>query len=121
MNVSEISKSGNRSHDKTKKKNIDDVGFDKDKDCSKCKMPVRFYTAPEWNELSKGQQNFLRQHRHKKKTKEQALSHEVAEMRVTIAELVAKSKRKRVSDSESDNSDNSDNVKKTRATSTKRG
>ena len=50
-------------------------------------------------------------------------------MRVTIAELTAsmgdKSKRKRVSDLDSDNSDNSDlkmtTAKKTRVKSTKRG
>ena len=73
----------------------------------------------------KGQRNFMGQHRHKKKAKEWALSREVDEMRVTIAELTAsmgdKSKRKRASDSGSDNSDDSDNVKKTKVKSTKRG
>ena len=123
MNVSEISKSGNRSHDKTKKKNIEDGGFDKEKDYSKHKMPVRFYTAPEWNKLSKGQRNFMRQHGHKKKAKEQALSREVAEMKITIAELTAtdKSTRKRATDSDLESDDSVKPAKKTRVKSTNRG
>ena len=123
VNVSEISKSGNRSYDKTKKKNISDDGFDKEKDYSKYKMPIRFYTAPEWNKLSAGQRNFMRQSRHQKKEKEGSLAREIKAMKVTIAELTAtdKSKRKRVSDSDSESVDSAKPGKKTRVKTTKRG
>ena len=113
VNISAISKTGNRSHDKDKKRNLNDDGFNKTKDYSKCSIPVRFFTPDEWNKLTEGQQNFIRQTRRDGKEEDKKSTTKIAALEVTIAELStklegdAKPKRKRVSDSSETDSDES--------------
>jgi hypothetical protein len=61
MNVAAVSTStGNRTNDRAKKTGEKEDGFDINKDYSQYSIPTRFYKAPEWNQLSKGQRNYLR-------------------------------------------------------------
>ena len=129
MNISAIAKSGNRSFDKDKKRTLNDDGFDKTKDYSKYSMPPRFFTPDEWNKLSKGQRNFVRQARRKEKEEGKSVSNKIAALEVTIAALTAKledktPKRKRLSDiSETDSDESVDKPvsKRTRVKTNKRG
>ena len=129
VNISAIAKSGNRSFDKDKKRTLNDDGFDKTKDYSKYSMPVRFFTPDEWNKLSKGQRNFIRQTRRKGKEEDKSVSNKIAALEVTIAALTAKledktPKRKRLSDtSETDSDESVDKPvsKRTRVKTNKRG
>jgi len=127
VNVSEMStQSGNRKADKTKKTNLNDDGFDKNKDYSKHKTSVRYYSPAEWNKLSKGQRNYLRQARLTKKSKEVNKDTKIAALEATIQALSAQIGTKRKSDdtstTESETSDDTlKPIKKTRIKSTKRG
>ena len=120
--------SGNRKADKTKKTNLNDDGFDKNKDYSKHKTSVRYYSPAEWNKLSKGQRNYLRQARLTKKSKEVKEDNNTrfAALEATIQALSAQIGNKRkaddVSTTESETSDDTlKPTKKTRIKSTKRG
>ena len=113
MNISAIAKSGNRSLDKSNKRNLNDDGFDKTKDYSKHRITVRFFTPDEWNKLTKGQRNFIRQTCRQEKEANKDASTKIAALEVIIAALSAKlegntkPKRKRVSDTSETDSDES--------------
>ena len=88
-----------------------------------------YYSPAEWNKLSKGQRNYLRQARLKRKAKEakEERRTEFAELKATIQELSAHIgiKQKREDDTSTTESKTSDEThkptKKTRIKSTKRG
>ena len=108
--------SGNQKADKTKKTNLTDDGFNKDKYYSKHKTSVRYYSPAEWNKLSKGQRNYLQQARIKKKAKEvkEKSKTRIAALEATIQELSAHMgiKRKREDDTSTTESETSDDTHK---------
>ena len=71
LRISAIStKSGNRNKDSTKKTGEKEDGYDPDKDYSKFQVAQRYYKAVEWNNLTKGQRNYLRSVSKSRKSKD---------------------------------------------------
>ena len=139
VNVSAMSSSGNRTADGGPRKgSLKADNYDKNTDYSKFKCAVRFYNLKEWNKLSSGQRNFIRQAKAKERALKEAdkedastassQSRRIASLEAVIQQLVAGKKRKVALDddtstTESEKSEDSPSKrsKTLRLPSTKRG
>ena len=91
LNVSAVSETGNRISDTStsnKKATAKSDGYNPSDDYSKFKLPIRYYSSKEWNNLSKGQRNFLRSNRKSaKNAKPQSLKSSLAELTRQVASI----------------------------------
>ena len=121
FNVAAVSTStGNRTNDRAKKTGEKEDGFDINKDYSQYSIAPRFYKVPEWNNLSKGQRNFLRKNSKLKNSNNKPVDAIPSKTKRYIKALEAKvdkyKNREVISDSDDMDDDDEPPIKKKKGT-----